>query len=144
MTRDPEHLSDLVGEAKRRLESFCDDLLSESTAEAGCGWRPPMDVFECEGCVVVKVEIAGLQPDEAEVVVQRNLVVIRGVRRDHTPHVRRAVHQMEIRFGKFERRILIDIPFDREAVTYRYAEGFLEVIVPKAVPPEPHKVRLQF
>lgn len=144
MARNPDHLWDLAGEARRQLDSFCDDMLGDSAGATECAWRPPMDVFECEHCIVVKLEIAGLQPGEAEVVVQRNLLIIRGERRDHSPHVRRAVHQVEIRFGKFERRIRVDIPFDREAVSYRYADGFLEVTVPKAVPPKPRKVRLQF
>ena len=108
------------------------------------GWRPPTDVFECENAIVIKVEVSGLRADEAEVIVQKNLLVIRGVREDCSPHCKRAVHQMEIRYGRFERRVLIEVPFDRDGITYQYRDGFLEVVVPKKAPPEPRKVRLQF
>ena len=44
----------------------------------------------------------------------------------------RTYHQMEIRNGYFERRIVIHTPFDPNGATAEYADGFLCVLIPKA------------
>lgn len=143
MTTDPERMLKLMFNAKRQMEACCDDLFGDRSASPGGGWRPPMDVYECEDAIVIKVEISGLRAGEAEVIAQKNLVVIRGERRDHSPHCKRAFHQMEVRYGKFERRVLIDISFDRDAITHNYSDGFLEVVIPKKPASQPRKVQVR-
>lgn len=143
MPGNSDSLLELMYDARRRLDFFCDELLGDVASEPGGRWRPPTDVFESEDRFVIKMEIGGLGPAEAEVVVEKNILTIRGVRADRCCHAKQTVHQMEIRYGAFERRVRIDAPFDREGIACQYAEGFLEVVVPKAAPPEPRKVRLQ-
>ena len=38
---------------------------------------------------------------------------------------------MEIQYGPFEVAVAIPAPFDSDAVTSKYRDGFLEVVVPK-------------
>ena len=63
-------------------------------------WMPPTDVYETEDHLVVKVELAGMREEDFEVSVEDQVLLIRGHRPDLNE--RRAYHQMEIRFGKFE------------------------------------------
>lgn len=143
MATNPERMLKLMFNARRQMETCCDDLFGDRSASPGGGWRPPTDVYECEDAIVIKVEVSGLRAGEAEVIVQKTLVVIRGERRDYSPHCKRAFHQMEVRYGKFERRVLIDIPFDRDAIACKYSDGFLEVVIPKKPAPQPRKVQLR-
>ena len=85
-------------------------------------WIPPTDVYETEDHLIAKVEIAGMREEDFEVSVEDQILMIRGFRPD--VNERRAYHQMEIRFGKFE--ITIGLP-----VTAEYKDGFLTVIFPK-------------
>ena len=143
MATNPDQMLKLMFNARRQMEACLDDLFGDRSASPGGGWRPPTDVYECEDTIVIKVEVSGLRADEAEVVVQKNLVVVRGERQDYSPHRKRAFHQMEIRYGKFERRVLIDVPFDGDAITYKYRDGFLEVVIPKKSAPQPRKVQMR-
>ena len=100
-------------------------------------WRPPTDVFESDDAYVIRVEISGLRQtaagaiENAELFVQGDLVVLRGQRSDDCPHTKCNYHQMEIQYGPFEVAVAIPAPFDHEAVTTKYRDGFLEVVVPK-------------
>ena|ERR1043165_1928604 len=93
-------------------------------------WSPPTDVYEIEGNCVIKIEIAGMQDEDFEVAFQDNLLIISGHRPDL--YERRAYHQMEIRFGKFEIAVEIPVKVNMEKATAAYQDGFLVIIVPKA------------
>ena len=92
-------------------------------------WTPPTDVYETEDNLVVKVEVAGMRDDHFEVSVEDQVLMIRGNRPDFNE--RRAYHQMEIRFGKFEIAIGLPAGIDLDRATAEYKDGFLTVIFPK-------------
>jgi HSP20 family protein len=92
-------------------------------------WTPPTDVYETETSLIVKVEIAGMREEDFEVVVEEQILILRGVRPD--ANERRAYHQMEIRSGKFEIAIGLPSGVDLDEATAEYNLGFLTVIFPK-------------
>lgn len=92
-------------------------------------WSPPTDVYETEGDCVIKVEIAGMRDEDFEVAFENNILMIRGNRPDLNQ--RRAYHQMEIRFGKFELAVEVPVVVDIEKAKAEYKDGFLVVILPK-------------
>jgi HSP20 family protein len=87
---------------------------------------PPTDVFETADHLIARVEIAGMREEDFEVSMEDQVLIIRGLRPD--VNERRAYHQMEIRFGKFE--IMIDLPVsvDLDQATAEYKDGFLTVL----------------
>jgi HSP20 family protein len=84
--------------------------------------------------VIVRFEVAGVRGEDLRVNVAGSVVRLRGVR--HAPQSARIekLQQMEITFGPFEREIVIQTPFDADAVRARLEDGFLEVRVPKRMP----------
>ena len=92
-------------------------------------WTPPTDVFETEENFVVKVEVAGMKEDDFEVSVEERILIIRGYRADTSE--RRAYHQMEIRFGKFEIALSLPAGIDLDKAVAEYKEGFLSILFPK-------------
>ena len=96
------------------------------------GWSPPTDVYETEDGFVVRVEVAGMRDDDFEIAVENNVLMISGNRSDLNE--RRAYHQMEIRFGKFEIAVEIPVPVEIEKSVAEYKDGFLVIHLPKASP----------
>jgi HSP20 family protein len=92
-------------------------------------WTPPTDVYETETGLIVKVEVAGMQEEDIEVVVEEQILMIRGVRVDQNE--RRAYHQMEIRSGKFEIAIGLPSGLNLDEATAEYNQGFLTINFPK-------------
>lgn len=100
-------------------------------------WRPPTDMYETDESVIVRVEIAGMRENDFSLVMQENILVIRGSRMD--PPERRAYHQMEIRFGEFSTEVELPVPIQVEQATAEYRNGFLTVRLPKS---KPHQVQI--
>jgi len=95
-------------------------------------WRPPTDVYETDDCVVVKVEIAGMEEDDFSISLQGKKLVIAGVRQD--PAAKLGYQQMEILYGEFETEVYLPRAVDDEGVEATYSNGFLHVQLPKAKP----------
>ena len=92
-------------------------------------WMPPTDIYETEEHLIAKIEVAGMREEDFEVSVEDQVLMVRGSRPDVSE--RRAYHQMEIRFGRFE--IMVDLPVsvDLDQATAEYKDGFLTVTFPK-------------
>ena len=95
-------------------------------------WRPPTDVYETDSHVIVKVEIAGMQQEDFSVSLKAQVLMISGVRRD--PAEKLAYQQMEILYGQFETEVYIPWTVDEDAIKATYQDGFLCVLLSKAVP----------
>lgn len=92
-------------------------------------WSPPTDVYETEENCVIKVEVAGMRDEDFEVAFENNILMIRGHRPDLNE--KRAYHQMEIRFGRFEIAVEIPVVVDMEKAIAEYKDGFLLIMLPK-------------
>ena len=92
-------------------------------------WSPPTDVYETEGAIVVKAELAGMREEDFEVALEDNILMISGNRPD--PNERRAYYQMEISSGRFEFAVELPLPVDVELATAEYKDGFLTIHLPK-------------
>jgi HSP20 family molecular chaperone IbpA len=70
----------------------------------GPTWEPPVDVFETDRDLWILVALPGVEPDQVEVVIDTDTLIVAGERR--IPVASRAViHRLEIPYGRFERRI---------------------------------------
>jgi HSP20 family protein len=92
-------------------------------------WMPPTDVYETEESLIIKVEVAGMRDDDFEIAVQENTLLISGTRPDQNE--RRAYHQMEIMFGKFEIAIQLPTQIDIDKAYAEYKDGFLTITFPR-------------
>lgn len=84
--------------------------------------------------MVVRFEVAGVRGQDLRINVDGSVVRLRGFRRVPPTSTIDRLQQMEISFGPFEREIVIQTPFDAEAVRARLEDGFLEVRIPKRAP----------
>jgi HSP20 family protein len=93
-------------------------------------WNPPTDVYETEVNYVIKVEVAGMRDEDFDVAFENNILMISGYRSDLNE--RRAYHQMEIRFGRFEIAVQTPATLNMEKATAEYKDGFLIIVLPKS------------
>ena len=106
-------------------------------------WEPPTDVYETDQDIVIEVCIPGVRLDQVSVECNGEVITICGVRKGPDPGSVRTYHQMEIRNGYFERRLILRIPFDPSAATARYEDGFLYVYLPRAAESVKHVLSIR-
>lgn len=80
--------------------------LSQSRA-SGPTWEPPVDIFETNRELSVLVALPGVAPDQVNVVIDGNTLLIVGARPLPAPATAQ-IRRIEIPYGRFERRI--DLP----------------------------------
>ena len=122
---------DEFSSARRMMDDFYAfrKLLGVRTRDI---WMPPTDVYETSENVVIKMSVPGIRAAVVRVVFNGDEIIISGYRSaSHDADVV-AYHQMEIRNGLFERRVVVHKPVDPDAATSEYSNGFLWVRVPKA------------
>ena len=118
---------------RQRMEKMLGSLSRPGTATlcGDTGWRPSVDLYETNEEFTIMVEVAGVQPKEVDVVVEREVVRISGNRcRPPDQNVTR-VHHMEIDFGPFRHVIRLPAPIDADAASSSYRDGFLTIRLPK-------------
>ncbi len=93
-------------------------------------WRPPTDVYETDSSVVVVIEIAGLGPNDYEILLRGRTLIVAGERRDATEKL--AYQQMEIRHGKFRTQVHLPWALESSGQDATYDNGFLKITLPKA------------
>jgi HSP20 family molecular chaperone IbpA len=112
---------ELIEQAERMHRQFF-RLASSERAQAV--WEPPVDVFEDEREVIVIVALPGVPADRIQVTTESGLLLIRADSPLPFAGTRRAVRQLEIPYGYFERRI--PLPEARlDAGTRELADGCL-------------------
>jgi len=104
---------------------------SAAGSRAGRAWRPPIDVFETADTVEITVEIAGLDREEIELVVDGELLSLRGQRVDSTVCDHRSFHEAHIHYGAFAADVFIPVPVDGDGAEATYENGFLRIKLPR-------------
>ena len=88
-------------------------------------WYPAADVYKTGGGWVVKVELAGVTPDELEVEISGDTLRVSGTRRDEAMTETVSYHQLEITYSRFEKTIRFPCPVEGARVERRYRDGLL-------------------
>jgi HSP20 family protein len=123
--RDFEHLEEQV---RRGLDTL---LEPHKTVVS---FRPAADFFETAHGLVLRLELAGVSPEDVSLTLTGHELVVRGRRRPPAPEgIRRFVH-LEMAFGIFERSFTLPIPVDPQRVEARYVDGILEVHLLRKAP----------
>jgi HSP20 family molecular chaperone IbpA len=100
-------------------------------------FSPAVDMYETKTALIVKMELAGIQPDRLNITLSADdrVLSVAGERREpaeeHEGRIR--CYQLEIFFGTFARDIVLptDMRFNRDNIKANYRDGFLIISLPK-------------
>jgi HSP20 family protein len=133
----------------RDITSFRDDinrLFARSFGEEGVTgtrtWAPAVDVFETKDAVVLKAELPGLTADDVDVEIDDNVLTVSGERTFKDTVEEGRFYRLERSYGRFSRSLTLPQGIKADAVSATFADGVLEVTVPKAEEVKPRKVTI--
>jgi HSP20 family protein len=95
-------------------------------------WSPPADVYETPDELVVKIEVAGIDVEDMDVAFRNDHLVIRGRRSDASRSSETRMHNVEVRYGEFERVFHLPLKIKTDEIQAEYDRGFLIVRAPKS------------
>lgn len=89
-------------------------------------WEPPVDVFEGDGELLVRIALPDVDPGDFKLSLLDRALVLTGRRRLPPEAARWNIHQLEIPYGRLERRVPLPSGQYRMAA-HRYLNGCLEI-----------------
>ena len=117
-----------------RAERMHRELFRPSAPQAQLpAWEPPVDILETEFEVLVLVALPGVDPNDAQAVIEDGDLVIAGTRVVPDQLRTATIHRLELPQGRFYRRLRL--PAGRySGVRRAAAAGYLIVTLQKAGP----------
>ena len=88
-------------------------------------WVPAADVFRVADGWLVKVELAGVCPDEIEISITGQTIRITGCRRDAFYGENVHYHQLEITYSRFEKTLRFPCQIEGASLEQSYRDGLL-------------------
>jgi len=126
------------------VERLFAELYPSGRHGASGGSRAPVDVYLTDGpppSLTVEIDVAGVDPAGIDIGLDRDLLVVRGVRR-RTGEGRRVYQHAEIAWGPFERRVRLGVAVDPTGAAAGCENGLLRIVLPLAPSPPPRRVEI--
>jgi HSP20 family protein len=107
-------------------------------------WLPDIDIYERDEKIVVKMDLPGLKPEDIEITLEGDMLVITGKREEEKEVKEENYYCSERAFGEFSRTIRLPEGVTAGSIEATFKEGVLEVTVPKptTTPPESKVVKI--
>ncbi len=123
----------------RGLDRLLNPMFRYESLSAPSPWRPPTDVYETSDAVVIKMEIAGMTPDDFDISFANRILEIRGTRTDKQRKL--SYHCLEIQYGEFLSQVYLPGSYAVDKIQAHYDNGFLTITLPKSVA-EPRSIEV--
>ena len=91
--------------------------------------RPPTDLYSTRAGWLIKMELAGVRPEDVAIDIRGNLLEIHGSRRDTTCDEITGHHNMEIAYQRFSRVVELPERVAASQVSLDFRDGMLLVRV---------------
>jgi len=95
-------------------------------------WQPQVDIYRTREGWVVKMDLAGVRPQDVSITVHGSHLLVSGVRHDRIVEEGWSHYAMEITYNHFERTIELPCDLERARITVEDREGMLLLrVMPK-------------
>jgi HSP20 family protein len=127
------------GRVQAEMERLFDLTRTRANDSYAPGY-PAVNLWTADDEVVLSAELPGIDPDKIDIAVLDDTVTLSGARAVEEVPEGAVVHHSERGFGEFSRSFRLPFRIDTGGVDARYANGVLEVKLPKAAEDRPLKV----
>jgi HSP20 family protein len=105
-------------------------------------WVPAMDLVETESDFVLRADLPGLSDQDVSIELEANVLTVSGERKTEHEDRREGYYRVERASGTFSRSLTLPEGVNPDAVRASFANGVLEVRVPKPEQRKPRKVAI--
>src|SRR6266481_2351181 len=113
-----------------------DESLTTST------FAPPVDVYEDEHNVVLKIEVPGIDEKDIDVRIENNTLTVHGERKVEKEEKEENYRRVERQYGSFTRSFTLPTTVDPEQVSANYEKGVLKIKLAKKAEAKPKQIKV--
>jgi len=129
-------LQDRMNRLLRDQQSGPEESLTTTT------FAPPVDVYEDEHNITLKIEVPGIDEKDIDVHIENNTLTVHGERKFEKEEKEENYRRVERQYGSFSRSFTVPSTLDPESVTASYDKGVLKIKLAKKAEAKPKQIKI--
>jgi HSP20 family protein len=113
----------------------------EESLTAGA-FVPPVDIYEDEHSIQLKLEVPGIEEKDLDVKVENNVLTVSGERKFEKEEKEENFRRVERRYGSFTRSFTLPNTVNAEDVSADYSNGVLKIKLGKRAEAKPKQIKV--
>jgi len=105
-------------------------------------FAPPVDVYEDEHSITLKIEVPGIDEKDIDVRIENNTLTVHGERKFEKEEKEENFRRVERQYGSFTRSFTLPNTVDPEQVNATYNKGVLKVNLAKKAEAKPKQIKV--
>jgi HSP20 family protein len=105
-------------------------------------FAPPVDVYEDEHNVTLKIEVPGIDEKDIDVRIENNTLTVHGERKFEKEEKEENYRRVERQYGSFTRTFTLPNTVDQDSVQADYDKGVLKVKLAKKAEAKPKQIKV--
>jgi HSP20 family protein len=90
-----------------------------------------IDVFETEDNIIIQSAIAGINTDDLEISIEKDMLSIKGTRERKTEEIAKNYYCQECYWGRFSREVILPVETESTKADAAIRNGILTITIPK-------------
>ena len=137
-------LSTMQGHMNRMNRLFRESYNSEGPEEAltTTNFVPPVDIYEDEHCITLKLEVPGIDEKDIDVRIEGNTLTVRGERDVEKEEKEENFRRIERQYGSFTRSFTLPSSVDPAQAGAHYDKGVLKIRLAKKAEAKPKQIKV--
>src|SRR5271157_3532923 len=115
---------------------------SEDSLTTAGAFVPPVDIYEDEHSIQLKLEVPGIDEKDLDIKVENNVLTVSGERKFEKEEKEENFRRVERRYGSFVRSFTLPTTVDSEGITADYNAGVLKLRLTKRAEAKPKQIKV--
>ena len=125
-----------------RMNRLFRDQQGQEEALTTTTFAPPVDVYEDEHNVTLKIEVPGIDEKDIDVRIENNTLTVHGERKFEKEEKEENYRRVERQYGSFTRNFALPTTVDSENVQADYDKGVLKITLAKKAEAKPKQIKV--
>ena len=105
-------------------------------------FAPPVDIYEDEHTITLKMEVPGIDEKDIDVRLENNTLTVHGERKIEKEEKEENFRRVERQYGSFTRSFTLPSSVDLGQVSARYDQGVLKISLAKKAEAKPKLIKV--
>lgn len=115
----------------RVFEDLFNDWAIRSSSAGGENWKPPVDILEKNGDLILRAEVPGIDEKAIDLKLEGRVLTIKGERKPEHETNGFTYHRSESVYGSFARSFTLPDSADSDRIKAEYKNGILTITIPQ-------------
>ena len=126
---------------QNRVNRLFDAQYGQESLTTGA-FVPPVDIYENEQSIQLKLEVPGIDEKDLDIKVENNTLTVTGERKFEKEEKEENFHRVERRYGSFTRSFTLPTTVNTEDIKADYEHGVLKITLAKRTEAKPKQIKV--